>query len=506
MKILVRIEKMILTSMLAALTLVSIAVSAQNTPEKKVKIHISVTEDGITTETTKEIVLDDKADLEQILRELELSDDLNINNDGEKVMIKIQKMENEEVMEDVDIEIFQPYDKKVFFGTPEAANPKPLLGVFIKGTSVENGGEEYIDGARITEVMSNSGAEKAGLQEGDVITGVNDEAVSGHRQLVDLIRSHKVGEVVEIEYYRDGAKNTTTAVLGEGKSYRYQCRVGPENSQYFQEIMERHEKMMEKHGKMMEEREAIQQKPFLGIVNQTYVDEETQFKGVKIDQVVDNSTAKAIGLEEGDVITSINNEKVTNINELRDALWTMEPGDDLEVEFVRDGRSMSKSGKIKSREETGYEDDCCKYIRMRCGDPCYKPCDKTGNSSSESHIKTKEVNVSIEIEEITPKEVEELNKKSGYEIKPENDLRLRSLAISPNPGTGNFSVNARLANMGNVVLRVLDITGREVYTASLENVDAFRRHINISSEPSGVYFLTIIQGDQQFNTKLVKQD
>lgn len=69
-------------------------------------------------------------------------------------------------------------------------------------------------GAYVVEVVANSSAEAAGLKKGDIITkfdGVDvNEVKSG---LVELISKKKVGESVEVEYYREGKSQKVTIKL-----------------------------------------------------------------------------------------------------------------------------------------------------------------------------------------------------------------------------------------------------------------------------------------------------
>jgi putative serine protease PepD len=71
-------------------------------------------------------------------------------------------------------------------------------------------------GARIEEVTASSGAAKAGLKAGDVITKVDDATVSDATELTAAIRAHQAGDTVRLTYTRDGSSHTATATLGSG--------------------------------------------------------------------------------------------------------------------------------------------------------------------------------------------------------------------------------------------------------------------------------------------------
>jgi hypothetical protein len=69
-------------------------------------------------------------------------------------------------------------------------------------------------GAAIVEVAPASPAERAGLENGDVITAVGQGAVRNASQLVRRVRAHDSGDKVTIAYTRDGASKTVQVTLG----------------------------------------------------------------------------------------------------------------------------------------------------------------------------------------------------------------------------------------------------------------------------------------------------
>lgn len=62
-------------------------------------------------------------------------------------------------------------------------------------------------------VISNSPAQKAGLREGDIITKIGDKDVNTKSPLSSVVVQFKVGQNVEIKYYRDGKEQTTKVTL-----------------------------------------------------------------------------------------------------------------------------------------------------------------------------------------------------------------------------------------------------------------------------------------------------
>src|SRR5262245_22516934 len=74
------------------------------------------------------------------------------------------------------------------------------------------------DGVRISGVRAGSPAEAAGLQAGDVITGIGDKRVANLYDMTDALRSHQPGDTVVIVTRREGMERRATAVLGRRSS------------------------------------------------------------------------------------------------------------------------------------------------------------------------------------------------------------------------------------------------------------------------------------------------
>lgn len=96
---------------------------------------------------------------------------------------------------------------------------RPFLGVRYRivdqRTALLN---EVPQGALVQEVVEDSPADKAGLQEGDIITKLGGQKISGDdASLAREIADHKVGESVAVEIWRDGEAEMLTVVLEEAQ-------------------------------------------------------------------------------------------------------------------------------------------------------------------------------------------------------------------------------------------------------------------------------------------------
>lgn len=72
-------------------------------------------------------------------------------------------------------------------------------------------------GVIVTSVEEGSAAEKAGLEAGDIIVGINDDKISNIAYLRYYLYQHSVGDDVEIKFIRDGKEKTVKATLKSNK-------------------------------------------------------------------------------------------------------------------------------------------------------------------------------------------------------------------------------------------------------------------------------------------------
>lgn len=105
---------------------------------------------------------------------------------------------------------------------------RPFLGVaFASNTSNYESGYGFIFGygmqsqmrygAKVSQVVEGSGAERAGIKVGDHIISIDDEAVSSGTDVTQIVGKHKVGDKIKIGIIRDNKTMTLTAELGEYK-------------------------------------------------------------------------------------------------------------------------------------------------------------------------------------------------------------------------------------------------------------------------------------------------
>jgi aminopeptidase YwaD len=74
-------------------------------------------------------------------------------------------------------------------------------------------GRAESDGLRLTRIVPESAAARAGLHEGDVLVRFGDRSVDAFEDLTGALRRYQRGDEVRILYLRDGLEHETTATL-----------------------------------------------------------------------------------------------------------------------------------------------------------------------------------------------------------------------------------------------------------------------------------------------------
>ena len=76
-------------------------------------------------------------------------------------------------------------------------------------------GEATSDGQSVVDVVADGPSAKAGIEPGDVITGLDGQDITRQNSLIDLLFEHKPGDTVSITAERNGTPQTFQVTLGE---------------------------------------------------------------------------------------------------------------------------------------------------------------------------------------------------------------------------------------------------------------------------------------------------
>lgn len=182
-------------------------------------------------------------------------------------------------------------------------------------------------GVVVSSVVPDSPAAKAGLKENDVVTEINGQHVEGAVQFRRMIREIPAGRTVQLTLWRDGHAQTLSVTLGKGEERRHSFKVftpGPGAPGSFTFNMPEIPMVppMEWDGS----RFLAGGQPRLGIDVEDLNGQLGTFfgapdgEGILVREVNPGSPAEKAGVKAGDVITSVNGERVRTVGDLREKL------------------------------------------------------------------------------------------------------------------------------------------------------------------------------------------
>lgn len=210
--------------------------------------------------------------------------------------------------------------------------------------------EKTDKGVEIQEITSKeSGAAKAGLKEGDIITKVDDKKIEDPDELTKVVRAHKPGDKVAITYLRDNKEQKTTAELGKWKGVNVFATTPDFKMDMDMDMMPK-----------------IRTAPGIGTKPYTYnygrsgggpklglsVQDTDDGKGVKVIEVDDESNAKKAGIKEDDVITEVEGKAVNSADEVAKIIKESKDKNSVMVKLTRSGKTQNIEVKIPRKLKT----------------------------------------------------------------------------------------------------------------------------------------------------------
>ena len=102
-------------------------------------------------------------------------------------------------------------------------NDRGFLGVGMENTP---------EGVKVTMVQNGSGADKAGIKNGDVILKINGKEISSPAELAKSVSGLKPSDEIDILYSRNNKEKKVTAVLGSRSSVQPQLSLPDPGAQF----------------------------------------------------------------------------------------------------------------------------------------------------------------------------------------------------------------------------------------------------------------------------------
>lgn len=314
-------------------------------------------------------------------------------------------------------------------------------------------GESSNEGVAISHVEKKSGAAQAGLKAGDVITEIDGNTIMTSEELIELLEDKKAGETVDVGYTRNGSVYKTPVILKKSNNIFFfkndEHEIKWENNDDDWDF-----NWIEDDGNAS-----------MGILLGDDLEE-----GILVDGTIENSGAEAAGLKKGDIITAINGEKVNTNEALIEAIQTQNAGDEVQVTYLRDGEENTVDVELGTKK-----------VMIK---------------------KPRDIDVLFKDKE-EDEEMEEYKKVETPTVSEGQRLEFTQLDMYPNPNQGAFSLDFEIP-AGATTITIVDVDGKEVFKKEMPDFNGiFSDRIDISEQPSGVYFLNIIQGEKRVVKKVI---
>ena len=173
------------------------------------------------------------------------------------------------------------------------------LGIAIQGVDkdlAQSFGLPDARGALVASVEPGSAAEKAGLQPGDVVLGVDGKQIGESADLPRVIGEKRPGTRIRMEVWRDGRSRDVVATLDELTADTFASAYTPSQ-------VESLNADLGLSARVLTEQEAAQ----------------LRLRGGLVVEGVDGPAARA-GIQRGDIILALNNQAISSVAEFRNLL------------------------------------------------------------------------------------------------------------------------------------------------------------------------------------------
>jgi len=231
----------------------------------------------------------------------------------------------------------------VYAGKVKDDNGDGYLGVYMQKLTRDIAKGLDLDvtrGVLINGVEDGSPADKAGIEDGDVIVEYDGHKVNSPDDLRDMVEDTDVGDEVKIKFLRDGDEKTVRVVVGE-RPERLAWTLSDDDG-IFLDLKDG------LHGMFT----GFTPGPRLGVKATEMNDDLASYfdtdkdSGVLVLEVEDESVAEEAGVKAGDVIKEVDGEKVSSVDGLRESLRGFEEGDEFDVVVVRHGKKQTLKAKM----------------------------------------------------------------------------------------------------------------------------------------------------------------
>lgn len=367
-----------------------------------------------------------------------------------------------------------------------------FLGVFDLDAMEEGDGPAGV----LVKIAANAAAARAGLQDGDMILQLNDTPVSDFEDIRTIMADTRSGDKMRVTYQRDSRRATVEITLGEAQDRNREEEDDDEEENeddWNTENWSQGDRKEENVDVDVQQKEAC-----LGVYTEGLEPGE-EGKGARILSFTAESVAKEVQMQENDVITAINGQRVQDHSELWAEIAKYKAGDRVQVDYLRNGEKRNVEAALKpcqdddSRITMAEEDDQGGQKKRQFN---------TWNWNSNDQTQLRQTRL-ITIHKGAEGDAAQVNTPPSGSQPVDRQLQLESFRASPNPAPGQVTVEFRGAPVATIV-SLLDGSGRQLFREELNMFNGtYQQQFDLSEYAKSAVVVLIQQGAKSFTAQVV---
>jgi len=211
-------------------------------------------------------------------------------------------------------------------------------------------------GVLVSGISDDSPADKAGIEEGDVIVSFGGKDVESPDDLREVVSDFEPGAEAKVELIRDGKEKTVVVTVGERPDESFSWSYSGDDAPNFGNF-----------GRAF----SFMSGPRLGIQAHELEEDDNLASyfgskdGILVLGVGEESVAAKAGVQSGDVIKSIGDEQIEDIDDLRDAVRDFDEGDEFTISVLRHGKTQTLKATMDEQEFSFHDSSAPTWRQFR---------------------------------------------------------------------------------------------------------------------------------------------
>jgi len=340
--------------------------------------------------------------------------------------------------------------------------PKAFLGV-----SDDEDQDEKDEPGVVVRITKGSGADKAGLQNGDVIFQLGDTPISDFEDISDYMAYAKPGEKMLVTYERNNKRNTVEATLSEQKN-TWSVNSGDWKMGDL-DLLQLPQKSNWNNGSCTVN--VRQKDACLGVFSDAFA--EGKAIGSRINDFTAESPAREVNMAIGDIITAVDGQQVKNHEDLWNEIATLKACQD-------------NSSKVQILDGDGEQ------VRNFTS--------WNWNSDDQRSLRERSI-ITIRRGEGDAPKVNAIP--NGQPESEDRSLKLNKFRAFPNPTQGLVTIEFTTEPVATTV-SFFDLSGRQLFREELNAFDGrYSQQFDLTAYSKGTIVVHVQQGDQVFTEQVL---